>query len=37
VFVPRSALTSVTVLAVIGAARRRRKLTDARQATMFEE
>jgi hypothetical protein len=37
IFVPRSALTSVTVLAVIGAARRRRKLADTRQAAMFEE
>jgi hypothetical protein len=37
VFVPRMALTSVTVLAVIGAARRRRKATDTRQVRMFEE
>jgi hypothetical protein len=37
VFVPRTALTSVTVLAVIGAARRRRKATDTRQVRMFEE
>jgi hypothetical protein len=37
VFVPRTALTSVTVLAVIGAARRRRKGTDTRQVSMFEE
>ena len=37
VFVPGTALTSVTVLAVIGAARRRRKVTDARQVPMFEE
>jgi hypothetical protein len=38
IFVPRSALTSVTVLAVIGAARRRRKgLPDARQVTLFEQ
>jgi len=37
VFVPRTALTSVTVLAVIGAARRRRKLADTRQVPMFEE
>jgi len=37
VFVPREALTSVTVLAVIGAARRRRKgLPDTRQVTLFE-
>ena len=37
VFVPRTALTSVTVLAVIGAARRRRKATDTRQVPMFDE
>jgi Family of unknown function (DUF6982) len=37
VFVPRTALTSVTVLAVIGAARRRRKTTDTRQVPMFDE
>jgi len=37
VFVPRTALTSVTVLAVIGAARRRRKPTDTRQVRMFDE
>jgi hypothetical protein len=37
VFVPRTALTSMTVLAVIGAARRRRKVADTRQVTMFEE
>jgi len=37
VFVPRVALTSVTVLAVIGAARRRRKSADTRQVPMFEE
>jgi hypothetical protein len=37
VFVPRLALTSVTVLAVIGATRRRRKPTDTRQVSMFEE
>lgn len=38
VFVPRASLASVTVLAVIGAARRRRKglVTDTRQVTMFE-
>jgi hypothetical protein len=35
--VPRTALTSMTVLAVIGAARRRRKVADTRQVTMFEE
>jgi Family of unknown function (DUF6982) len=37
VFVPRAALMSVTVLAVIGAARRRRKVTDTRQVKMFDE
>jgi hypothetical protein len=37
VFVPRTALTSLTVLAVIGAARRRRKVTDTRQVRMFDE
>jgi hypothetical protein len=37
VFVPRTALTSVTVLAVIGAGRRRRKITDTRQVPMFDE
>ena len=37
VFVPRTALTSVTVLAVIGAARRRRKPADTRQVPMFDE
>jgi len=37
VFVPRTALTSVTVLAVIGAARRRRKVADTRQVRMFDE
>lgn len=38
VFVPRSSLTSVTVIAVIGAEHRRRKggLPDARQVTLFE-
>ncbi len=37
IFVPRAALTSVTVLAVIGAARRRRKgPADTRQVTLFE-
>jgi hypothetical protein len=39
IFVPRFAVTSVTVLAVIGAARRRRKGvvgTDTRQVTLFE-
>jgi len=37
IFVPRSALTSVTVLAVIGAARRRKGLPDTRQVTLFEQ
>ena len=37
VFVPREALTSVMVLAVVGAARRRRKgPPDTRQVTLFE-
>lgn len=36
VFVPRSALTSVTVLAVIGAVRRRKGTPDTRQVTLFE-
>lgn len=38
IFVPRTALDSLTVLAVIGAARRqRRESEDQRQVTMFEE
>jgi len=38
VFVPRASLTSVTVIAVIGAARRRRKGSpDTRQVTLFEQ
>ena len=37
IFVPRSALTSVTVLAVIGAARRRKPVPDTRQVTLFEQ
>jgi hypothetical protein len=39
VFVPRSALTSVTVLAVIGSANRRRRggQPDTRQVTLFEQ
>jgi hypothetical protein len=39
VFVPREALTSVTVLAVIGSANRRRRggQPDARQVTLFEQ
>src|SRR5690242_18974663 len=38
VFVPRAALASVTVLAVIGAAKRRRRgaVSDTRQVPMFE-
>jgi hypothetical protein len=38
-FVPRNALESLTVLAVIGSTRRRRRglLLDTRQVTMFEE
>jgi len=38
-FVPRDALTSVTVLAVIGSANRRRKGSqpDTRQVTLFEQ
>ena len=39
IFVPRSALESLTVLAVIGATRRHRKAvpTDTRQVQLFEE
>ena len=39
VFVPRASLAAVTVLAVIGAAKRRRRgvLADTRQTTMFEQ
>src|ERR1700723_3742560 len=38
IFVPRTALESLTVLAVIGAARRqRRMIDDQRQVPMFEE
>ena len=39
VFVPREALTSVTVLAVVGATNRRRKggAPDTRQVTLFEQ
>jgi hypothetical protein len=38
VFVPRASLTSVIVIAVIGAARRRRKgPPDTRQVTLFEQ
>jgi hypothetical protein len=37
--VPRISLTSLTVIAVIGAARRRRKggVPDTRQVTLFEQ
>src|SRR5580692_4337315 len=37
IFVPRSALESLTVLAVIGATRRQRRPQDQRQVPMFEE
>ena len=37
IFVPRTALESLTVLAVIGAARRQRRPQDQRQVPMFEE
>jgi hypothetical protein len=39
IFVPRSALSQLTVLAVIGATRRRRKgsLSDTRQVQLFGE
>ncbi len=37
IFVPRSALDSLTVLAVIGATRRARRPQDQRQVPMFEE
>jgi len=37
IFVPRSALESLTVLAVIGATRRRRGQEDTRQVPMFGE
>ena len=37
IFVPRAALESLTVLAVIGAAKRRRGQTDQRQAALFGE
>jgi uncharacterized protein DUF6982 len=36
-FVPRSALESLNVLAVIGATRRQRRLADVRQVPMFGE
>src|SRR5246127_1551052 len=37
IFVPRTALESLTVLAVIGTTRRQRRAEDQRQVTMFEE
>src|SRR3954451_7783430 len=37
IFVPRTALESLTVLAVIGATRRGRRTQDQRQVPMFEE
>ena len=37
IFVPRTALESLTVLAVIGATRRQRRTDDQRQVPMFEE
>jgi len=37
IFVPRSALESLTVLAVIGAGRRKRRALDQRQVQLFEE
>jgi hypothetical protein len=37
IFVPRTALDSLTVLAVIGATRRRRSAEDVRQVPMFGE
>jgi hypothetical protein len=37
IFVPRMALESLTVLAVIGATRRKRRPQDQRQVSMFEE
>jgi hypothetical protein len=37
IFVPRTALESLTVLAVIGAGRRPRRAADQRQVPMFEE
>jgi hypothetical protein len=37
IFVPRSALSSLTVLAVIGGGTQRRREKDARQVAMFEE
>jgi hypothetical protein len=37
IFVPRTALESLTVLAVIGATRRKRPAQDQRQVPMFED
>jgi len=37
IFVPRTALESLTVLAVIGTTRRQRRAEDQRQVTLFEE
>jgi len=37
IFVPRTALESLTVLAVIGATRRKHPAQDQRQVPMFEE
>ncbi len=37
IFVPRAALESLTVLAVIGAGKRQRRPQDQRQVTLFEE
>jgi len=37
IFVPRTALESLTVLAVIGASRRKRHAEDQRQVAMFDE
>jgi len=37
IFVPRTALESLTVLAVIGAPRRQRRPEDQRQVTLFED
>jgi len=37
IFVPRTALESLTVLAVIGATRRQKRAADQRQVPMFEE
>jgi hypothetical protein len=36
IFVPRTALESLTVLAVIGASRRGKRPEDQRQVTLFE-